>query len=180
MQTPAVVPIPHVGGPVLGPGVPSVLFEGQPAIVVGDGCVCVGPPDFIQAGSTGVTAMGRAVARIGDATQHGGSIVGPGCPTVIVGEQGSGAGTPKIGVAAPGGRDDASALGTPTATFIEVLVKDKGGFGVANTVFQLEAADGTIIRGVTDGNGLGRIDGIQPGNQKITFPQIPPDGIKKK
>jgi uncharacterized Zn-binding protein involved in type VI secretion len=44
MQTPAVVPIPHVGGPILGPGVPNVLIEGMPAAVVGDMCICVGPP----------------------------------------------------------------------------------------------------------------------------------------
>src|SRR4051812_46716924 len=42
MQTPAVVPIPHVGGPIMGPGVPTVLIEGMPAAVVGDVCICVG------------------------------------------------------------------------------------------------------------------------------------------
>ena len=34
MQTPAVVPIPHVGGPIMGPGVPNVVTEGLPASLV--------------------------------------------------------------------------------------------------------------------------------------------------
>ena len=84
MQTPAVVPIPHVGGPITGPGVPTVLIGGQPAAVVGDMCVCVGPPDVIVMGSTSVLIGGKPAARMGDTTAHGGSIV-VGCPTVLVG-----------------------------------------------------------------------------------------------
>lgn len=85
MQTPAVVPIPHVGGPIVGPGVPNVLIEGMPAAVVGDMCICVGPPATIVTGSTGVLIAGRPAARLGDPTAHGGSIVGPGAVTVIIG-----------------------------------------------------------------------------------------------
>jgi uncharacterized Zn-binding protein involved in type VI secretion len=180
MQTPAIIPIPHVGGPILGPGVPNVLIEGIPASVVGDVCVCVGPPSAVMKGSMGVLIAGRAAARVGDPTMHGGTILPPGAPTVIIGEQGSGSGAPKPGAAAAGGRDDASKLGEAKSVFIEVLLKDKGGFGVANTVFQLETPDGQIIRSVTDGNGLGRVEGIQPGNHKITFPDLPQDGVKKK
>ncbi|GAB4024269.1 PAAR domain-containing protein [Spirosoma gilvum] len=84
MQTPAVVPIPHVGGPITGPGMPTVLIGGQPAAVVGDMCVCVGPPDVIAMGSTSVLIGGKPAARMGDTTAHGGSIV-VGCPTVLIG-----------------------------------------------------------------------------------------------
>ncbi|AKD55107.1 PAAR domain-containing protein [Spirosoma radiotolerans] len=84
MQTPAIVPIPHVGGPIVGPGNPTVLIGGQPAATVGDTCTCVGPPDIIVQGSATVLAGGKPVARMGDMTAHGGSIV-VGCPTVLVG-----------------------------------------------------------------------------------------------
>lgn len=85
MQTPAVPsPIPHVGGPVIGPGVPTVLVGGMPAAVVGDTCTCVGPPDVIVKGSATVLISGRPAARMGDTTAHGGSIV-LGCPTVLIG-----------------------------------------------------------------------------------------------
>ena len=50
MQTPGVPPIPHVGGPIVGPGSPTVLIGGLPAARVGDNCVCVGPPDSIVMG----------------------------------------------------------------------------------------------------------------------------------
>ncbi|RHO71136.1 type VI secretion protein [Parabacteroides sp. AF48-14] len=85
MQTPAFPsPIPHVGGPVTGPGVPSVLIGNIPAAVVGDLCVCAGPPDTIVKGSSTVLIGGKPAARMGDSTAHGGTIA-VGCPTVIIG-----------------------------------------------------------------------------------------------
>ena len=76
--------VPHVGGPVLTPGVPTVLIGGLPAACVGDICVCTGPPDSIILGSTTVLIGGKPAARMGDSTAHGGTII-IGCPTVIIG-----------------------------------------------------------------------------------------------
>lgn len=85
MQTPAVPsPIPHVGGPVIGPGVATVLIGKLPAAVVGDSCTCVGPPDTIAMGSATVMIGGLPAARMGDSTAHGGSIV-LGEMTVMIG-----------------------------------------------------------------------------------------------
>lgn len=84
MQTPALPPVPHVGGPVVGPGVPTVLIAKLPAAVVGDSCVCVGPPDTVAKGSATVMIGGKPAARLGDTTVHGGSIVA-GAPTVMIG-----------------------------------------------------------------------------------------------
>lgn len=85
MQTPAVPsPIPHVGGPITGPGAPTVLIGKLPAAKVGDMLVCVGPPDSIVKGSATVMICGMPAARIGDSTAHGGTIV-IGCPTVMIG-----------------------------------------------------------------------------------------------
>jgi len=77
-------PVPHVGGPIVGPGVPTVLIGNMPAAVVGDMCTCVGPPDTISNGSSTVVIGGKPAARMGDSTAHGGSIVA-GCPNVIIG-----------------------------------------------------------------------------------------------
>ena len=77
-------PVPHVGGPVIGPGEPTVLIAGIPAAVIGDSCTCVGPPDTIAAGSGTVMIGGKPAARMGDATAHGGLIVA-GAPTVLIG-----------------------------------------------------------------------------------------------
>lgn len=76
--------VPHVGGPVLPPGAPTVLIGGMPAAKVGDMCTCTGPPDSISAGSGTVNIGGSAAARMGDSTGHGGSIV-VGCATVMIG-----------------------------------------------------------------------------------------------
>jgi uncharacterized Zn-binding protein involved in type VI secretion len=85
MVTPGLPPIPHVGGPITGPGCPTVLIGGLPAAVMGDMCTCVGPPDTIILGSVGVLIGGKPAARMGDSCVHGGTIV-LGCPTVLIGE----------------------------------------------------------------------------------------------
>ena len=77
-------PSPHVGGPILPPGTPTVLIGGLPAACVGDMCVCAGPPDSIIKGSATVMIGGKPAARTGDTTAHGGSII-LGCFTVIIG-----------------------------------------------------------------------------------------------
>jgi uncharacterized Zn-binding protein involved in type VI secretion len=76
-------PKPHVGGPILPPGVPTVLIGGLPAAVVGGMCTCVGPPDAIVKGSMKVMIGGRPAARMGDQTAHGGVIVA-GYPMVMI------------------------------------------------------------------------------------------------
>lgn len=76
--------VPHVGGPIVGPGAATVLIAGMPAAVMGDSCVCVGPPDSIVKGSATVLIGGKPAARMGDTTAHGGSIVA-GAPTVMIG-----------------------------------------------------------------------------------------------
>lgn len=76
--------VPHVGGPVMPPGAPTVLIGGQPAAVVGDTCLCTGPPDQVAMGSSSVFIGGKSAARMGDTTVHGGKIV-QGCMTVLIG-----------------------------------------------------------------------------------------------
>ncbi len=100
MVTPGLPPIPHVGGPILPPGVPTVLIGGMPAATMGDMCMCVGPPDSIVLGSMGVFIGGKPAARMGDMCAHGGSIV-LGCPTVLIGEAGGGGGGGGGGSAPP-------------------------------------------------------------------------------
>jgi uncharacterized Zn-binding protein involved in type VI secretion len=77
--------VPHVGGPILPPGVPTVLIGGMPAATATGMCTCVGPPDVIAMGSTTVLIGGLPAARVGDPTAHGGVIMPPGCPTVMIG-----------------------------------------------------------------------------------------------
>jgi uncharacterized Zn-binding protein involved in type VI secretion len=90
MVTPGVPPIPHVGGPILPPGCPTVMIGGQPAARVGDLATCTGPPDTIAVGSPTVMIGNQMAARQGDLTAHGG-VIAMGCPTVQIGIVGQGA-----------------------------------------------------------------------------------------
>ena len=76
--------VPHVGGPILPPGCPTVLIGKLPAARVGDMATCVGPPDVIAKGSVTVLIGKQPAARLGDLTAHGGVIV-LGQPTVLIG-----------------------------------------------------------------------------------------------
>lgn len=75
---------PHVGGPILPPGAPTVFIEGMPAAVVGSLCTCTGAVDTISNGSATVLIGGKPAARMGDPTAHGGTIIA-GAATVIIG-----------------------------------------------------------------------------------------------
>ena len=75
----------HVGGPIIGPGVPTVMIGKMPAATMCDLVTCTGPPDTIILGSTGVTIGGKPAARMGDICAHGGTII-LGCMTVLIGE----------------------------------------------------------------------------------------------
>ena len=77
-------PKPHVGGPIIGPGCPTVLIGGLPAAVVGDTATCAGPPDTLIKGSATVMFGGKPAVRMGDTTAHGGTVVA-GFPTVMIG-----------------------------------------------------------------------------------------------
>ena len=84
MVTPGTPPVPHVGGPILPPGCPTVLIGGQPAARMGDMATCVGPPDSVIIGSATVLIGGQPAARMGDQTVHGG-LIAAGFPQVLIG-----------------------------------------------------------------------------------------------
>ncbi len=120
MVTPGTPPVPHVGGPIMPPGIPTVLIGGMPAATMGNMCTCVGPPDSIIMGSMGVLIGGQPAARMGDSTAHGGSIVA-GLPTVLIGEAGGGGGGGAGGVGGDGAEADSEGGNVPpqTASLLE-------------------------------------------------------------
>ncbi len=75
--------VPHVGGPVIGPGQPNVFINGKPVAVMGDTLTCAGPPDTIVQGEPTVLINGIPVATQGSMTAHGGTIT-VGDPTVMI------------------------------------------------------------------------------------------------
>lgn len=77
--------IPHVGGPISGPGEATVVIGGQPAAVIDDTATCTGPPDQVISGSQTVKIGGKSVLRVADQTDHGGLVV-QGLPSVTIGD----------------------------------------------------------------------------------------------
>jgi uncharacterized Zn-binding protein involved in type VI secretion len=77
-------PVPHVGGPIA-LGEFTVLIGNLPAARMGDMCTCVGPPATIAMGSPTVLIGSKPAAYLTSPTVHGGTVVGPGWPTVLIG-----------------------------------------------------------------------------------------------
>jgi uncharacterized Zn-binding protein involved in type VI secretion len=77
-------PVPHVGGPILPPGYPTMLIGGLPAARMSDLATCTGPPDTIVMGYPTMLIGGLPTARMGDPTVHGG-VITLGYPTVLIG-----------------------------------------------------------------------------------------------
>ena len=100
---PTPTPVPHPGLPLtIIKGQPNVMIGGMPAARVSDmttpcmlpGCIPAGP-GIISKGSATVFIGGLPAARVGDMTSHAscvapipsptGTILPPGCPTVMIG-----------------------------------------------------------------------------------------------
>ncbi len=67
--------------PIIPPGAPTVLIAGMPAARLGDSCGA----DAIVMGSMTVLIGGMPAARLGDPSAGGGSVIGPGAATVLIG-----------------------------------------------------------------------------------------------
>jgi hypothetical protein len=155
--------------------------------------VCAGGPDVIAMGSFTVLIGGKPAARLGDTTAHGGSIV-VGCPTVLIGDSGGGAGSPagftmsaakaagaafaqtkcvSDGVKETSDAAFASAQGDESkSSWIEIELKDDDGAPVPFVRFRVIPPDERVREGTLDDKGFARIGGIDPGQCKILFPDL--------
>lgn len=77
--------VPHVGGPILPPGMLKTLIVGLPAARASDKAFCAGGPDVIAMGAATVLIGGLPAARVTDMTAHGGAIAPPCALTVLIG-----------------------------------------------------------------------------------------------
>jgi type VI secretion system secreted protein VgrG len=57
---------------------------------------------------------------------------------------------------------------------------DQTGKPVPGEAYQIELPDGSTVEGNLDSKGLARVDGIDPGNCKISFPNIDKKSWRKK
>ncbi len=189
--------VPHVGGPVLPAGVPTVLIQNMPAATLGSMCTCTGPPDVITMGSATVLIGGKPAARLGDMTAHGGSIV-LGCFTVLIGD--SGGGESSGGKGAGGGKPGSAGANTmgagqakkvANAVALKQAAKtgedsaektkkddfkakfslvDEAQKPIENVRYEIETSDGQIHEGKTNSNGeTENISGYTKADCKVRF-----------
>jgi uncharacterized Zn-binding protein involved in type VI secretion len=192
MQTPAIVPIPHVGGTIITPGVPTVLAGGIPIVALGDCGICVvgAIPNPFIVGSFTVLAMGRPIVRISDPLAHGGNVI-IGFPTVMVGDSGGG-GSPQaatMSAAKAGGSAFTRAECNPKAaeavtrqvappppatgtTWVEVEVVDNDGKPMPYQKVRVTDSGGTARIAYSDPKGIARVDGMAKGDCKITLADL--------
>ena len=57
---------------------------------------------------------------------------------------------------------------------------DQAGKAVPGEAYQIELPDGATSEGTLDSQGRARVDGIDPGNCKISFPNIDKKSWRKK
>ena len=190
MVNPVLIPIPHVGGPILPPGCPTVLIGGQPAARSGDMTLCVGPPDVIAMGEATVLIGGTPAARLGDMTAHGGAVV-MGCSTVLIGSGAGGAGgagaaafsavskaySGEKAVVEPVPESQAGPLDQEKSkqekSWIGIVLRDHDGKAIPDQDFQITMDSGRILKGRTDSQGRFQTKGLDPDQGEVAFTQIP-------
>lgn len=65
-----------------------------------------------------------------------------------------------------------SAPGAEETHWIEIELVDDAGKPVAGELYFVELPDGSSISGRTDGEGRARVDGVDPGTAKVSFPDL--------
>jgi hypothetical protein len=60
--------------------------------------------------------------------------------------------------------------------FIEIELKDEDGKPVAGELYFVELPDGSSVSGRTGSDGKARVDGIDPGTAKVSFPDLDQKG----
>jgi hypothetical protein len=60
-------------------------------------------------------------------------------------------------------------------SWIEIELLDEEDAPVSGEKYEIELPDGTFAKGSLDGDGFARVDGIKPGECKVTFPELDKD-----
>jgi len=56
--------------------------------------------------------------------------------------------------------------------WIEIALVDENGHPVKGEAYKIRLPNGKIVTGNLDSRGLARVDGIDPGTCKVTFPEL--------
>lgn len=156
---------PACAHPVMGPAVSgssNVLVNGLPALREGDPGIhaaCCGPNQWqAKGGAPYVLINNKAAFRRQDPTSHcgGSGMLMVGSPNVFVGNRSGSAKTPP----------------RKSISWIEIELVDEEDTPVPCEEYELELPDGFVMSGYLNSKGTARVDGIDPGQCKVTFPKL--------
>ncbi|MBI2899051.1 MAG: type VI secretion system tip protein VgrG [Planctomycetes bacterium] len=154
---------------------PSVVVDGDELTLrVGPNHITLGVSGIsIKAASgplvlNGPLVMINSGAGMGPVSWPGVAVASPAAP-----EAPGGPGSLEAGSASADGDEasDEEAEERP-ASWIEIKLVDEADQPVPAEPFRVEAPDGRVVEGVLDDQGHYRVEGIQPGNCKIEFPNL--------
>ncbi len=170
-------------GLALGPVNPIVM--GCPTVMIGDaaavtpGAVAVGAAMAAMSSVIGGEA-GAAAGALAGASQSGAGTIDLGGRSALSGAAG-GPGQSSSGNSGSGNQNSGgSGSNNQTKTWVEIELLDKQGQPVPNEPYRIELPDGTASEGSTDDRGRARVDGIDPGNCKISFPSLDQSSWRKR
>ena len=63
--------------------------------------------------------------------------------------------------------------------WIEIQMVDEAGEPVAGEKYKIELSDGSVSQGTLGSDGKARLDGIEPGNCKVSFPDLDAEAWEK-
>jgi uncharacterized Zn-binding protein involved in type VI secretion len=180
-------------------GSPTVLINNMMACRMGDIVVekpglALGPANPIIMGCPtviiGEVGMGSTIpVRTGEAMQSMSSTIGGDAgstaQSLAKASQNAAATVPLAGQEAlcqAVGVDPSQSNSTQTdkKVWVEIELLDQDGKPVPNEPYRIELPDSTPTEGSTDDRGRARVDGIDPGNCKISFPSLDQRSWKRK
>jgi uncharacterized Zn-binding protein involved in type VI secretion len=157
----------EVPGLALGPANPIIM--GCPTVIIGD----------VGMGSPGPATMGTMASALG------GNAATAAQSLAQASQEGSGLvrtnGNPLLGKALrDSGQESRDSGQAEKKVWVEIELVDQDGEAVPNEPYCIQLPDGTVSEGSTDGNGIARVEGIDPGNCQINFPSLDQRSWKRK
>jgi len=71
--------------------------------------------------------------------------------------------------------DKAEAIADLTPKPMEFSVKDDQGMAMANQAFEATLPDGSVVKGMTDGSGVAKLENVPPGQCQIMLTGVDSD-----
>jgi len=169
-------------GLALGPVNPIIM--GCPTVMIGEAAAVSPGASMASAAMAGMSSViggesGAAAGTLADSAGTGAGTIdlaGRSVLSNVVGGPGQTSGASSTNNPTNPNNSD----GNQTKSWVEIELLDQEGQPVGSEPYRIELPDGSVSEGSTDDLGRARVDGIDPGNCKITFPSLDQSSWRKR